>query len=215
MSQWKIQNYKTVVPVFIIIAIISSLVILVYYNEQKYIINDIVYLREVKSKLDKALSFLSKNQLPSGEFNTLESYFPAMMFPSYISSPFVTNFVIHSLNFVDQDPMVISIKEKAIDFLLSQKESIDVWKFYGTNSTEYLQSIGAADLFDFPDMDDTCLALKSLSENNAEYDPKTLDYLLNYTNEEGVFYTWIKEEGYNDIDEVVNANILYFFSSQV
>jgi hypothetical protein len=164
---------------------------------------------KIIKSIRKGISFLLSKQLNSGEFSTTRAKKISMENASYIKSIFLNTFVLHSLN---QLKNVFSINEtvqNATKFLLNEKEGEGFWRFFGKGTHLPL------------DLDDTCCALSALFINGVELEYKTIaGYLLNYRDKRGIFYTWIldrylpKTSSYfeNDIDWVVNANTLFFFS---
>lgn len=161
----------------------------------------------IAESLRKGICFLSDRQLPSGEFATIRWEKPKVEAASYVKSVFVTSFVLHSLREMENFIQVKEISQQAIKFLLSEMEQNGLWRFFGKNSHIHF------------DVDDACCILASLKEWGVRmnyYSQASL--LLKYRNNQGLFYTWIldvdppsKKED-NNIDRVVNANALFFYS---
>ena len=161
----------------------------------------------IEESLRKGICFLSDRQLPSGEFATMRWEKPKVEAASYVKSVFVTSFVLHSLREMVNFIQVKEISQQAIKFLLSEMEQNGLWRFFGKNSHIHF------------DVDDTCCILASLKEWGVRmnyYSQASL--LLKYRNNQGLFYTWILdvdppfEKKDNNIDRVVNANALFFYS---
>jgi len=166
---------------------------------------------QIETALEKGFSFLSSRQLPSGEFPTKQwigdnACKRALKFP--IKSVFVTSFVLHSLKYVSRFINVEQTAQKAIEFLLCEMEDDGLWRFYGKKSN-------------IPyDIDCVCCVLAALKEWAIEMDYETMaSRLLRYRTAQNVFNTWILdgdsrflEIEYNDVDWVVNANVLFFYS---
>jgi hypothetical protein len=165
-------------------------------------------LRKIRNSLEKGIIFLEKNQLPSGQFATYRSRNSNMSNNFYVNSPYITTYILHSLNYVEQTSIVKRIKDKAIAYILSEREPNGLWRFYGKDPKNWLEEIP-------PDLDDTSCALSALKENGMEIDKNIIDYLLNFRNSEGIFYIWF-EEPLKDkrVDCAINANILRLFSLQ-
>ncbi len=164
---------------------------------------------KIIKSIREGISFLLTNQLISGEFSTTRAEKNDMKNSSCIKSIFFTTFVLHSLNQLKNDFPINETVRNAIKFLLNEKEGEGFWRFFGKGTHLPL------------DLDDTCCALSALFENNVELEYRTIaNCLLNYRDNKGVFYTWILDryspkthnELENDIDWVVNANVLFFFS---
>lgn len=161
----------------------------------------------IEESLRKGICFLSDRQLPSGEFATMRWEKPKVEAASYVKSVFVTSFVLHSLREMENFTQVKEISQQAIKFLLSEMEQNSLWRFFGKNSPIHF------------DVDDICCILASLKEWGVGmnyYSQASL--LLKYRNNQGLFYTWILdvdppfEKKDNNIDWVVNANALFFYS---
>ncbi len=188
---------------------------------------------EVKSKLiekriEKGLEYLHEKQLPNGEFQIYNSYLPNMSDEGNLTknllginlnltTVFDTGFILHTLNIVDNKQSEATVQEmrtKSASFLLENRESHGVWRFWG----KYQPIVP-------PDTDDTAVIFASLVESGINISDDSLDYMLGYRSSESVFYTWINSEewlspynpGYayfkkNNIDANVNADILYAYS---
>lgn len=164
---------------------------------------------KITKSIRKGISFLLNKQLNSGEFPTTRAKKISMENASYIKSVFLNTFVLHSLSQLKNVFPINETVQNTTKFLLNEKEGEGFWRFFGKGNHLPL------------DLDDTCCALSALFINGVELEYKTIaDYLLNYRDKGGIFYTWIldrylpKNSSYfeNDIDWVVNANTLFFFS---
>jgi hypothetical protein len=90
-----------------------------------------------------------------------------------------------------------------IKYLLSECESPGTWRFSGKGTQLS------------PDLDDTCCSLSVLKEYETPGVDYSLlcDYLLRFRDPSGLFYTWMDyPSAHNDVDPVVNANVLHFYS---
>lgn len=157
----------------------------------------------------KGVFFLKRRQLSSGEFPTMVSQKPEMKNPSYIKSPFFTALILHSIRHCNKLEEISNITQKAINFLIQERDDTGYWRFFGKGSNIP------------PDLDDTCCALSALYLYGTKLDYETIaNSLLRYRNSEGIFNTWIlnscqasKKNNYaNYVDWVVNVNILFFYS---
>ncbi len=152
--------------------------------------------------LPRALEFLCRSQLASGELRTYIAANPALSGEcAFDSSPFVTAIAVHALSFVDQ-PAVLDLRRKAVAFLRSEGEAPGAWRYWTARSGKSIA----------PDVDDTALvshALRHPAAGGHRYDNRAL--LLANRNAAGLFYTWLKGYGEkNDIDSVVNANVVLY-----
>lgn len=162
------------------------------------------------SSIKSGISFLSKNQLSSGEFATMIAPNHDMKDSIYVKSPFFTALILYSLSHLNKLEDLNGITRKATNFLLQERDDTGYWRFFGKES-------GIP-----PDLDDTCCALSAFYIYGIELDFETIsNSFLKYRDNEGIFYTWVldlystngKNDNYvNYIDWVVNSNILFFYS---
>lgn len=132
---------------------------------------------------------------------------PDTLAASYVKSVFVTSFVLHCLKHVIDLAQIEQTTQHAVRFLLNEMEQNGLWRFFGRNSHIHF------------DIDVVCCVLASLKEWGVklDYDAQA-SLLLKYRNDQGLFYTWILdvdppfEKEDNNIDWVVNANALFFYS---
>ncbi len=152
--------------------------------------------------VSKALDFLLKNQLRHGEFRTYASPDSAMRYVLHFdSSPFVTTFVLYSLDFVD-DGRVHEITKKGLDFLLEEEEGSGLWRYWTSLNEKRID----------PDLDDISCISFLLKRHGVRFG-SNLRAIYRNRNGKGVFLTWIRDPGStnpNDIDCVVNANVLLY-----
>jgi hypothetical protein len=165
--------------------------------------------RKIEDAITGGISFLRITQLASGEFVTTRAPQIDMTNSSEVSSVFLTSFIVHCLTHLKKYYSVNDLLGQASDFLLSQKEGKGYYRFFGKETHLPL------------DLDCTCCVLAALIKCNIKLDYDNIaDFLLHYRNEAGVFYTWMPDlfptknqrDFQNDIDCVVNANALFFYS---
>jgi len=163
--------------------------------------------KRIEESLRKGICFLSNRQLPSGEFGTMMWEKANIEAASYVKSVFVTSFVLHSLAKMRNFTKVKEIGQNAISFLLDEMEQKSLWRFFGKNSHIHF------------DVDDTCCILASLKEWGVDMNYLSQAHsMLKYRDNQGMFYTWVLdvdppfEKEDNNIDWVVNANVLFFYS---
>lgn len=153
----------------------------------------------------KAIDFLATNQSAAGGFTTYEwrTLTPDKKRP--IDTPFTVSQVLYSLSFCPDDTRVRSVREKAVAYLVSQRESPGVWRYQGAKD------------FVPPDVDDTSLAWAALKRANNSIPSEALAALRASRNEAGLFNTWIGDPSTwahidsREIDPVVNLNALLLF----
>ena len=164
--------------------------------------------QKIEDSVNRAINFLYKNQLPWGEFKTYASWNPWFFGASFDSSPFITTFVLYSLWNI-RGEKVKTITQKAINFLLSEKEKGGIWRFWTSKNKKRLP----------PDLDDISVVSFILKLNNVSFDDN-LQLVLNNRNKDGLFLTWIMEGEYKNnifwrivkenVDCVVNVNVLLY-----
>ncbi len=152
---------------------------------------------KLEMSIFSAVNFLKDNQLSNGEFATLISNSSNLDNAVFVSSPFVSTFVVHSLKLLDNNYFVTPNLEKVAKFLKSWGKD-GVWEFYKLYPIR-------------PDSDDTAVATVALLELGLPTNQTTFERLEKFRNSEDVFYTWL-DEGENDVDCVVNANVLFLYS---
>lgn len=156
---------------------------------------------------NKALKFLAANQRRSGSFAT---YYwptdnPAKAKP--VETSFTVSQVLYSLTFRDDSGSARRVRERAVSYLLSQREPPGVWRYYTQPSNIPLS----------PDVDDTALAWAGLKRSGYSIAPEALTAVRTSRNEAGLFNTWIGHPSTwvgidsRDIDAVVNLNALLLF----
>lgn len=231
MDSKKILNTLLVAQLFLIA---SAVPVLSYKNdlteEKNRILDCITSLQNenhlaIKSKvlekrIERGLEYLHENQLPDGRFPSYVSYSSDMSDRTNVSVLFDTAFIVHTLNLAEDmhnEEIVQDMKIKAVAFLLDNKELHGVWKYKGKAVPAYP-----------PDCDDTSIAFSALVESGVNISDETLDYMLNFTTPEGMFYTWINSDEWlqyldpsspyyamlkkNNIEPNVNADVLYAYS---
>ena len=171
----------------------------------------------VRPAMERAVHYLSSCQLPSGQFPSFVCRDAGMVDCSEEYAVFGTTFVIHALGFaqtVISDERVQRMKMKGLDFLWKNKEEdVELWRYWTKEIPEAFLAVS-------PDLDDTSCASAILYQNGFSLNNRK--QILNYRMESGLFPTWTGEvyrkDGSLDIDRneqvdcVVNANVLYYFS---
>lgn len=159
--------------------------------------------------LDRAVAFLERSQLPSGELPVLAGGKPD-------PSVFPTALAAYSLSFA---PRAARVRERALDFLLREMEPRGLWKHWTREHPHHHQLP--------PDLDDTSCASAALARAGRSF-PDNRALLLGNRNRRGLFYTWkltltqlrhplvtfaffTKTSAKPfDVDAVVNANALHY-----
>ena len=154
--------------------------------------------------IEKAIDFLYHHQLPYGEFKTYMSPNPRLedQYPPD-STPFVTTLVLYCIGFVNC-PKVSEMTRKAVNFLMEEMEPPGVWRYWASRTNQKST----------PDLDDTSCASFVLKKYHPHID-SNIGIILGNRNEQGLFYTWIKDRtARNDVDSVVNANVLLYLGER-
>ena len=159
--------------------------------------------QKINKSINRAIDFLLKSQLPYGEF---PSYCTNVMEGgrwTFDSSVFITALIVYSLRFI-KDKRAFLMREKAEEFLLSEKLPGGLWQYWSSKNTKKID----------PDLDDTCCAGEIVKEKDPFVYVNNLFTILDCRNRDGIFYTWIaKKDEENDIDSVVNANVLFYLQN--
>lgn len=188
--------------------------------------------------ISRALHFLHKRQLASGEFPVYRSRLNESVLDS---TPFASAIIAYSLGFALQAPIDEASKRVAREmldgatrFFVDERETASVWRYW-TKSHPFHGAIP-------PDLDDTVYVSDVLKQHNVAFEPNRELLLLN-RNRDGLFYTWLaprweippfsrvfwrvvmrqclrpfhlyafwkmNESAPADIDGVVNANTLFY-----
>jgi hypothetical protein len=107
----------------------------------------------VEAALRGALDYLTRAQLPHGEFRTLLASDAELTDGVFDSSPFVTTFVLHALSQVDRAP-IAGMVERGLRFLESERELGGIWRYYSSRQWKHRRVP--------PDLDDTACASDAL-----------------------------------------------------
>jgi hypothetical protein len=132
----------------------------------------------VESALLRAIGFLERAQLPSGEFRIFTSLLPDMADEGTIDpSVFPTALMVHSLTF---SAGTEAIRERALDFLEGQRDPGGLWRHW-TRDHSHFKTLPA-------DVDDTCCVSSVLAQaGRTGADPRLL---LANRDARGRFLTW-------------------------
>lgn len=155
----------------------------------------------IQNAVHKTLDFLYTKQQDYGEFCTYIADNPELDRCTFDTTPFITTFVLYALLYVPPDKQVISMREKAIDYLLDEMED-GLWRYW--SKKRHHKSIS-------PDLDDTCCASYIIKCLRPMRLPDNRQRILRCRNRYGVFRTWVHNQPlFNDVDAAVNANVLLF-----
>jgi len=161
-----------------------------------------VNLTSLESSISDGIEFLHRNQLGHGEFRTYASPDSNMQrILHFDSSPFVTTFVLYSIDFVD-DGRVDEMTRKGLDFLSSEEERGGTWRYWTSLNDKRID----------PDLDDMSCISFLLRKHGIRFGSNHNIFYRN-RNRANLFYTWIRDpdtKNPNDIDCVVNANVLLY-----
>jgi len=204
MNVIKMNNIKVIVFALLLISFIT-------YQTNISFINHSINVYHINSSINKAINFLYENQLDYGEFKTLACTDIYMQNCYFDSSPFITTFVLYSIKDI-KDKKVEIMTNKAIDFLLDEKESGGIWRFWTSRNTQTIP----------PDLDDISTISFILKFNNISFD-NNLELISDNKNNDNLFFTWITDRKNkedvccfmnktfkNDVDCLVNSNVLLY-----
>ena len=168
--------------------------------------------------IGRALEFLGRGQLASGEVPTYAWRQGEEATAQYVRTPFTASQVLHSLTVVDGRELARGIRRRAEAYLLFHREAPGVWRYYGKDDAYYAE---VAARFQHPklppDVDDTAQAWAALSEQGHRMTPEAIAALRATRTADGLFATWIaRPEDVSwmaarerDADLVVNLNALF------
>ena len=136
----------------------------------------------VERAIERAVEFLSRRQLPSGQFpveNTLRDRATGTLAIQTDNSPFATAHIVYSLGYTTQ-PECRAMIARALDFLRSEQQGPGVWRHWSKASPKHA--------FIPPDADDTaCISHLFARHGQA---PDNVRLLLFNREASGLFYTW-------------------------
>ncbi len=173
----------------------------------------------MNNTINQGVAFLAKEQLQDGSFldystSNAKNFTKAKEYRSVFPSALI----LSCLNTLKETSLIKDIKQKLVNFLLSQKS--EHWSFnYWARDSEESRALPYPD-----DLDDTCYAMSAL----MQYNPKLIDgsvmakvvMLLTAVEEKegGPYRTWLvpatASKEWQDVDLAVNSNIAYFLSLQ-
>ncbi|HEX8273771.1 MAG TPA: hypothetical protein VF615_14130 [Longimicrobiaceae bacterium] len=183
--------------------------------------------------VERALGWLHRVQLPSGEFRSYLSTDHSLERDRvFDSSPFPTALIAYSLGFAG-GARAREMLGRAVEFFLAEMEPPGVWRYW-TREHRHRSTIPA-------DLDDLACVSYVLRREGASF-PDNRELALAARNPAGLFYTWLaprwpaprsraywrvalrhwrnparayyfwklNESGLDDVDCVVNANVLLY-----
>lgn len=153
------------------------------------------------------VEFLAANQRDNGGFVTYvwRATNPERKIPD--ATVFTVSQVLHSLTFCEDNETVRRVRERAVSYLLAQREPAGIWRFFDKVTARELS----------PDVDDTSMAWAALKRSGHPIAADGLNAVRASRNETGLFNTWIgdpstwKDIDSREIDPVVNLNVLLLF----
>jgi hypothetical protein len=152
----------------------------------------------MNGRISRALAFLAKKQLPSGEFRLASGADRTLRESSAPKTTFGTAMIARTLLSHRHLPGVSSMLDRARDFLLRERDHDGLWRFFGRGS----------DLV--PDADDTACALLAFDPEHG--DRTILEQVVRNADLSGAALTWFPDAdgvppAVNEADPVVNANV--------
>ena len=140
--------------IFIIVFSINYLLNSLNQSKKLNLEKEISFNQELNHSINLGIDFLYNAQLKDGEFSTYSCSEKEMINCYYDSSPFVTTFVLYSINEINNSK-TIEIKEKALNFLLNEQEN-GLWSYWTKKNENKL----------YYDLDDTSCSSFILKQNN-------------------------------------------------
>ncbi|MDD4563542.1 MAG: hypothetical protein PHF09_01535 [Candidatus Nanoarchaeia archaeon] len=184
--------------IFIILYSINYFLSSTNQSKELNLEKEISFNQKLNNSIKLGIDFLHNTQLENGEFKTESCFEKKMINCYYDSSPFVTTFVLYSINEIN-NPKVQEIKEKALNFLLNEQEN-GLWSYWTKKNENKL----------YFDLDDTSCSSFILKQNNISFQ-ENIPLIKNNKNNESLYYTWIDPIRFeNDIDCAVNVNVLLY-----
>ncbi len=157
-------------------------------------------LPPIRSALRRAARFLARVQLRDGELPSIvvgrgddagakdSNYFTTALS--------VASLVRAEARGVRLPPRIL---ERAASFLRDGRRPDGAWRFWTRKTVRLID----------PDTDVTACVAAALAELGHAPAHETRDVLLGARRSDGLFVTWIRAHGPNDVDVVVNANVLW------
>ena len=161
--------------------------------------------KECREAEQKGIDFLAASQNATGGFTTYEWRTLTPDRKRAVDTPFTVSQVLYSLSFCAANPGARAVREKAVAYLIREREEPGVWRYQGRGERVP------------PDVDDTALAWAALKRENNSIAPDALEAVRARRDPAGLFNTWIGDPATwshidsREIDPVVNLNALLFF----
>jgi hypothetical protein len=154
----------------------------------------------VDQAIGRGLEYLSSKQLEWGEFRSLTCLDDGLKRCRFESSPFATTFVVDVLAALPGDKPA-SMRKRALDWLLGEQQPGGVWGYWAKRNSDFGK---------FPaDLDDTATVSYALRSAGVSFQDNRAIFDANRDAQKR-FLTWIRKDGYNDVDCAVNANVLMY-----
>lgn len=153
----------------------------------------------VAAAVGRGVAFLASRQRPWGELAAYRHRDPELAGDGlFDSSPFVTTFALHALEFV-HDPAAALVRARGRAFLVSEREDPGLWRYWTRRQGAAIE----------PDLDDSCCAAFALRDVAGLDTAGIARVAIGNRHPSGLFKTWVRAPDVsNDVDGVVNANVL-------
>ena len=143
-----------------------------------------IHARALGGAIDRALDYLGRGQLPSGQFRIERTVRATAESPPTVTpddAPFATSHIVHSLSFASPGA-VCDMIARAVDYLRREQVGPGVWRHWNKANPRHR--------FVPPDLDDTA-CISYVLERHGRGAPDNKRLLLVNRNRQGLFYTWI------------------------
>lgn len=154
----------------------------------------------IDQAIERGLGFLAAKQLEWGEFRSLTCLDDALKRCRFESSPFATTFVVDVLAGLPGEQPA-AMRSRALAWLRAEQQAGGVWGYWAKRNSDFGK---------FPaDLDDTATVSYALRAAGVPFEDNRAVFDANRDSQKR-FLTWIRKDGFNDVDCAVNANVLMY-----
>ena len=161
--------------------------------------------KDLTAALQRAVAYLNATQESDGAFHAYASKSIGMQNAVKYASPFITPFVLQSVRDLQYSGLA-GLRSKGLQFLCREQEAGGIWRTHTLNNPFHDEEALPADL------DDIAVISHCLSVHGACFDDNK-SLIMENTDNQGLFLTWVDPPFSNEIDGVVQANVLAYLGS--